>query len=64
MIDTIEQQIIRVANSADADAILAFDLIAQGDETRQTFIREAIERGCCTIVEVEGQAAAYIIVER
>jgi GNAT superfamily N-acetyltransferase len=63
MIDTIEQ-IIRVANSADTDAILAFDLIARGDKTRQAFIREAIERGCCTIVEVEAQPAAYIIVER
>ena len=64
MIESIRENIIRAAEANDADAILAFDLIAQGDETRQDFIHEAIERGCCTIVEVEAQPAAYIIVER
>lgn len=64
MIESIRENIIRAAEASDADAILAFDLIAQGDEARQAFIREAIERGYCTVAEIEGQAVAYIIVER
>jgi len=63
-IETIEQRIIRTAEITDIESLLAFDLIAQRDTTRQTFIRQAVEHGYCTVVEVEGQAVAYIIMER
>ncbi len=64
MTETIEQKIIRTAESADTDVILAFDLIAQSDEKRRGFIRQAVEQGHCTVAEVDGQAVAYIIMER
>lgn len=64
MVEHLAEQIIRIANTADVEVILAFDLIAQSDTTRQTFIRQAVEHGHCTVVEVEGRAVAYIIMER
>ena len=63
MIDTIEQ-LIRAAEVEDTDAILAFDLIAQGDEARQTFIQKAVEHGYCTVAEIDSKPVAYIIMER
>jgi len=63
MIDTIKQHLIRLAGTSDTDTLLAFDLIAQGEEKRQTFIRRAVEQGYCTIVEVDYQAVAYLIKE-
>jgi len=63
-IERVEKHIIRIAKVADTDAIFAFDLIAQGDEKRQDFIRQSIERGLCTVAEVDREAVAYIIMER
>jgi ribosomal protein S18 acetylase RimI-like enzyme len=63
-IERVENYTIRIADSADTDAILAFDLIAQADEKRQEFIRQSVERGHCTVAQVNGTAAAYLIMER
>lgn len=64
MIDEIQQQTIRIATNADVDTILAFDLLVQAELKRQAFIRHAIEQGYCTVVEADGQAVAYLIMER
>lgn len=64
MIESVEHNTIRVATAADIDNILAFDLIAQGEPVRQAFIRKAVQAGHCTVVAVEGQAVAYLIMER
>jgi len=63
MIEQVKEHLIRIANTVDIDAIFAFDLIAQGDEKRQDFIRQSIERGHCTVAEIDGKAVAYIIME-
>ena len=63
-IERVENHIIRIAKIEDTDAILAFDLIAQTDDKRRVFIREAVEQGHCTVAEVDGKAAAYLIMER
>lgn len=64
MIETINEQVIRLATSSDTEAILAFDTIAQGEPARQTFIRKAVEAGYCTVIEANGQVVAYLIMER
>ena len=64
MIENIKENIIRAAEASDTDAILAFDHIAQDDETRRASICHAVEHEHCTVAEVEGQVVAYIIVER
>lgn len=64
MIESVEHNTIRVATAADVGNILAFDLIAQEEPVRQAFIRKAVLAGHCTVVDVEGQTMAYIIMER
>jgi ribosomal protein S18 acetylase RimI-like enzyme len=64
MIVQIETHSVRIAQASDIDTILAFDLLAQADEKRQAFIRQAVEHGHCTVVEVGTQAVAFIIMER
>ncbi len=64
MIKQVQEHLIRIATRDDTETILVFDLIAQGEPQRQTFIRRAVEQGYCTVVEVEGQAVAYLIMER
>ncbi len=64
MIEDVERYAIRKAKHHDVEAIVAFDLIAQCDTTRQAFIRKAVEEGFCTVLTVEDTAVAYIIVER
>ncbi len=64
MIEQINEQVIRAAVSSDIDALLALDLIAQGEPLRQAFIRKAVNDGHCTVVEAAGQVVAYLIMER
>ncbi len=64
MIEQVQQHLIRIATREDSETILAFDLIAQADPKRQAFIRLSVEQGYCTVVEFEGQAVAYLIMER
>ncbi|MBI1277803.1 MAG: GNAT family N-acetyltransferase [Anaerolineaceae bacterium] len=64
MIAPIKQKIIRAAESSDIETLLAFDHIAHSDAKRQSFVRQAVEQGSCTVVEADEQAVAYIIMAR
>src|SRR4051812_32640532 len=63
-IKTVWQQIILKAESHDAEPILAFDHVVKEDKQRRVFILQEIERGHCTVAEIDGQVVAYIIMDR
>ena len=54
---------LRLAQSTDADAIVAFDQIARQDSTRVEFIHDSIQRGNCYVYEARSEVVAYGVLE-
>lgn len=54
---------IREATPADRGSIIGFDEVVQQDPERTRFIDRAVGSGQCLVVEVNGQIAAYGVLE-
>lgn len=52
---------VRAAGEEDADQILAFDEIAQGDPGRRDFIRRVVSAGTCYVAIDEARVRGYAV---
>ena len=55
---------IRLAVTDDLAAICAIDTIAAEDPKRRADIAGWIEQGCCHLIEIDGEVAAYGVLTR
>lgn len=55
---------IRPAVQDDHAALCAIDTIAQSDPKRRADIAGWIEQGCCHLIEIDGEVAAYGVLSR
>ena len=54
---------IRDATEHEIDGIIAIDLIAATEETRQQHIREWVRRGCAIIALIDERVVGYAVLE-
>ncbi|WP_043616328.1 GNAT family N-acetyltransferase [Ensifer sp. ZNC0028] len=55
---------IRLAVTDDLAALCAIDTIAPSDPKRRADIAGWIEQGCCHLIEIDGEVAAYGVLSR